>query len=41
MEINEIYFKDMYIKGGDMESAREMFDNLKHRTIVEFNSLML
>ena len=31
----------MYIKSGDMESAREMFDVLKHRTVVEFNSLML
>jgi hypothetical protein len=32
--------KEMYIKGGDLESAREMFDTLKHRTVVEYNALM-
>jgi pentatricopeptide repeat protein len=30
----------MYMKGGDMDSAREMFDLLKHRTVVECNALM-
>lgn len=28
------------MKGGDLESAREMFDLLKHRTVIEFNALM-
>ncbi len=32
--------KEMYMKGGDLESAREMFDTLKHRTVVEYNALM-
>jgi len=34
------FIKEMYIKGGDMDSAREMFDLLKHRTVVECNALM-
>ncbi|UJR23443.1 hypothetical protein I4U23_026448 [Adineta vaga] len=31
---------DFYMKCGDVDSAREMFESLKHRTIVEYNSLM-
>lgn len=30
----------MYTKGGDIDSAREMFNSLKHRTVVEYNALM-
>jgi hypothetical protein len=28
------------MKCGDVDSAREIFDMLKHRTVVEYNSLM-
>ena len=28
------------MKGGDVDSAREMLDLLKHRTVVEYNSLI-
>jgi hypothetical protein len=28
------------MKGGDMDGAREMFDSLKNRTVVECNALM-
>ncbi|CAF0788681.1 unnamed protein product [Adineta ricciae] len=31
---------ELYMKCGDMDSAREMFDSLKHRTVVEYNTLM-
>jgi len=36
----QILLMEMYMKGGDVDSAREMFDSLKHRTIVEYNALM-
>jgi hypothetical protein len=29
------------MKCGDLESARAMFDTLKHRTVVEYNGLMM
>ncbi|CAF3825693.1 unnamed protein product [Adineta steineri] len=31
---------EMYMKGGDVDSAREIFDSLKHRTVIEYNALM-
>ncbi|CAF0935814.1 unnamed protein product [Rotaria sordida] len=31
---------EVYMKCGDVDSARDMFDLLKHRTVVEYNALM-
>ncbi|CAF4243967.1 unnamed protein product [Rotaria magnacalcarata] len=36
----QIVLMEMYMKCGDVDSAREMFDGLKHRTVVEYNVLM-
>ncbi|CAF3015252.1 unnamed protein product [Rotaria socialis] len=36
----QLVLMEMYMKCGDVDGAREMFDSLKHRTVVEYNAVM-